>query len=202
MSQRTETETLTRYTDLMNELLPVIHFMEFNVPTLICLQAYDISGDSQPSVEARQSLLRDARSVRDTYTQDRMRLENQILAAQQTLHALTTELGIADQKLASFEDLIGEVRMRMQSRGLPTYPPTVRRQLPRTTAPAAVDNMTNPPSACKSSRPLFSEFTLLTNLQPASRRVLEFSHSYNSPPDPQIMPGLVDIPHVPSALDI
>jgi len=52
-----------------------------------------------------------------------MRLENQLLAAQQTIHTVTSELGVADQKLANFEDLIGEVRTRMHSCGLPTSPP-------------------------------------------------------------------------------
>lgn len=85
--------------------------------TLIHLQVYDISSDPQPSPETRQSLLRDVRSVCNTYAQDRTRLENQLLAAQQTILALTAELGIADKKLTTLEDLIGEVCTRMHSVG-------------------------------------------------------------------------------------
>jgi len=89
-------------------------------------------------------LLRDIRSVRDTYAQDRTRLENQLLAAQQTVHALKTQLGIADQKLVSLEDLIGEVRTRMQNRGLHTRQP-VRRPFPspETLVPAIADGVTS-----------------------------------------------------------
>ena len=49
-----------------------------------------------------------------------MRLENQLLAAQQTINALTAQLGIADKKLTTLEDLIGEVHTRMHARGLST----------------------------------------------------------------------------------
>ena len=82
----------------------------------------EIAGDPQQTVEARQSLLRDVRSVCDTYAQERARAENQLFAAQQNVGALTTELRIADEKLTTIEDLIGEVRTRMQTRGLVTHP--------------------------------------------------------------------------------
>ena len=108
--------------------------------------------------------MRDARSARDVYAQDRTRLENQILAAQQTIHALTTQLGIADKKLTSLEDLIGEVRTRMHARGLHTSPP-VRRPFPSLGAPipAAIDGPTNTQPPCEFSILSF-EFTLLTQL--------------------------------------
>ena len=101
-----------------------------------------MAGDPQPSIEERQSLLRTVRSVRDTFSKDRTRLENQLLAAQQTISTLTTELGIADKRLTTVEDLIGEVRHRMQARGLSTSP-TVRRPLPKGVTLVSADDTTN-----------------------------------------------------------
>ena len=101
-----------------------------------------MSGDPQPSIEERQSLLRDVRSVRDAFSQDRTRLENQLLAAQQTISTLTTELGIADQRLTTVEDLIGEVRHRMQARGLSTNP-AIRRPRPKGVTLVPADDTTN-----------------------------------------------------------
>ncbi|KAF9784418.1 hypothetical protein BJ322DRAFT_1109131 [Thelephora terrestris] len=106
MSQPTEQEPLTHFTELMNELLP----------------KYEGSGDPEPPTEARQKLLRDIRAARDIYAQDRTRAENQLLAAQQLVNALARQLRLADERLISLEDLIAEVRVRMRMRGLSTLP--------------------------------------------------------------------------------
>jgi hypothetical protein len=47
-----------------------------------------------------------------------MRAENKLLAAQEIVKALTIQLRIADQKLTTIEDLIGDIRARMHVRGL------------------------------------------------------------------------------------
>ena len=83
---------------------------------------YEVTGDPEPPAEARQKLLSDARAARDVYAQERTRAENQLLAAKQLVTALTRQLRIADEKLTSVEDFIGEVRVRMRMRGLQTYP--------------------------------------------------------------------------------
>ena len=96
---------------------------------------HEIIGDPQPSAEARQSLLKSARSTRDVYAQERTRTENQLYAAQQAVTALTIQLRIDDEKLTSLEDLIGELRTRMQRRGLATHPTVSRaacKQITRT----------------------------------------------------------------------
>ena len=103
----------------------------------------EVSGDPQPSVKDRQGLLEDVRAVRDVYAQDRARTENQLFAAQQNVNTLTTQLRIADEKLITIEDLIGEVRTRMQSRGLATHP-TVRRPLAKVVPSASVITSTPP----------------------------------------------------------
>jgi hypothetical protein len=55
-------------------------------------------------------------------------VENQLLATQQTILVLTAQLRIADEKLTTVEDLVGEVRARMHTRGLATNP-IVKRQV-------------------------------------------------------------------------
>ena len=145
MSQPIDTERLSFYTDLMNELLPVI-FHKFHpliFSNIYFWQVNEIAGDPQQTVEARQSLLRDVRSVRDTYAQERARAENQLFAAQQNVSALATELRIADEKLTTIEDLIGEVRTRMQTRGLATHP-AVRRLPLKSSLSAGVTTETPP----------------------------------------------------------
>ena len=87
---------------------------------------HEIVGDQQPSSEARRGLLKDARSTRDVYAQERARTENQLFAAKQVVTALSTQLRIADEKLTTIEDLIGEVRTRMHTRGLATHPSVSR----------------------------------------------------------------------------
>ena len=48
-------------------------------------------------------------------------MENQLLAAQQTIVVLTAQLWIADEKLTTVEDLVGEVRAKMHTQGLVTH---------------------------------------------------------------------------------
>ena len=98
---------------------------------------HEVVGDQQPSSEARQGLLRDARSTRDVYAQERARTENQLFAAKQVVTALSTQLWIADEKLTTIEDLIGEVRMRMHTRGLATHP-TISRPFHKSVVSAGV----------------------------------------------------------------
>ena len=123
MSSTAELEPLARYTELMNELLPVksqqllIYYYNHSLQ-----QVHDVEGDEQPSVKDRQKLLCDMRSVRDACWRDRMRAENQLFAAQQTVIALSSQLRMAEEKLVSIEDLIGEVGMRMYKRGLKSHP--------------------------------------------------------------------------------
>lgn len=63
-----------------------------------------------------------------------MRAENLLHAAQQTITALTAQLRVAQDKLTSIEDLIGEVRTRLYTRGIETHPIVQRRrQLPGST---------------------------------------------------------------------
>lgn len=93
-------------------------------------QLRDIVGDPQPPAEARQALLKDVRAARDVIAQNRFRVENQLLAAQQLVNVLASQLRIHDERLASIEDLIGEVRARMHTRGLMTHF-VVRRPPPR-----------------------------------------------------------------------
>ena len=73
-----------------------------------------------------------------------MRVENLLLAAQQTVIALATQLQMADKKLRTIEDLIGEVRTRMYARGLATHPVVQRkRQSPRSAPLVNVGNITD-----------------------------------------------------------
>ena len=102
-------------------------------------QMNEVTGDPQPSVEARKGFLEDVRSVRDVCAQDRARTENQLFAAQQTVRALSTQLRIADEKLVIMEDLVGEVRTRMHRCGLPTFPGT-QHPPPRTVSEIASSN--------------------------------------------------------------
>lgn len=55
------------------------------------------------------------------YAENRNRVENQLLAVQQIANALSSQLRIADEKLTSLEDLIGEMRVRMEKRGIATH---------------------------------------------------------------------------------
>ena len=91
----------------------------------------EIVGDPEPSLEDHEKLLHDIRSVRDGYAEDRSRAENGLLTAQQMLHVMQVQLHIADKKLVTVEDLIGEIRTRMRDRGLPSHPPrrTARRKV-------------------------------------------------------------------------
>lgn len=86
----------------------------------------EIAGDPQPTAEARRNLLEEARSVRDICAQERARAENQLYAAQLTVTALTKQLRVADEKLTTIEDVVGEIRTRMHRCGLPTHPITQR----------------------------------------------------------------------------
>ena len=81
----------------------------------------EVVGDPQPTIEACQNFLEDVHSTCDLYAQEHIRTENQLFAAQQTITALTTQLRIADKRLSTIEDLVGEVRTRMQSCGLATH---------------------------------------------------------------------------------
>lgn len=112
-------------------------------PNDYSLQAFDIADDPQPSAESRHDLLRDVRSIRDTYANERARTENQLVAAQQTVAALAAQLRMADQKLVTIEDLIGEVRVRMHTRGLATHP-VVRRPPPKSIPPVTLSNCASP----------------------------------------------------------
>lgn len=60
------------------------------------------------------------------YAQERLRAENHLLAAQQNVVAMTAQLRMANEKLTTMEDLIGEVRTRMYKRGLATHPIILR----------------------------------------------------------------------------
>ena len=120
--------------------VPTLYLL-FNQLNINFQQAYDVAGDPQVPAEARQNLLRDARSVRDIYMQDRTRKENQLLAAQQTIVTLTAELRIADEKLITIEDIVGEVRARMNKRGLATHPITRR---PLSIVPTPASTVTSP----------------------------------------------------------
>ena len=50
-----------------------------------------------------------------------MRAENQLFAAQQTVIALSSQLPMAEQRLVSIEDLIGEVRTVEQAQVYSIY---------------------------------------------------------------------------------
>ena len=79
--------------------------------------------------------------------QDRIRTENQLLAAQQLVIALKRQLWLADEKLTTVEELIGDLRTRMRMRGLSVHPP---RQPYKSIPPIGTkDTVSNPPS-CKS----------------------------------------------------
>ena len=67
----------------------------------------EVVGDPQPTIKARQNFLEDVRSTHNLYAQERMRTENQLFAAQQTITALTTQLHIADKRLSTIEDTGG-----------------------------------------------------------------------------------------------
>ena len=85
--------------------------------------------------------------------QDRIRTENQLLAAQQLVIALKRQLRLADEKLTTVEELIGDLRTRMCMCGLLVHPP---RQPYKSIPPIGTkdpistkDTVSNPPS-CKS----------------------------------------------------
>ena len=71
-------------------------------------------------------MLEEVRTVRDICAQECARTENQLYAAQQAVSALTIQLRIANEKLNTIDDVVGEVRNRMQRRGLATHPITQR----------------------------------------------------------------------------
>ena len=116
----------------------------------------EISGDPQPSPEARRGLLEDVRSIRDLCAQERARTENQLYAAQQAVTALSTQLRMADEKLNIVEELVGEVQVRMLRRGLATHPITRRPSSKPSPKPCLGVDLSNgtPPRKfhCKPSR--------------------------------------------------
>ena len=105
----------------------------------------EVVGDPQPTIEACRNFLEDVHSTHDLYVQECTRTENQLFAAQQTITALTTQLHIANERLSTIEDLVGEVRTRMQSHGLATHP-TVQHAFRK---PILSANVTNNKPSCE-----------------------------------------------------
>ena len=157
----------------------------------------EVTGDPQPSVEARKGLLEDVRSVRDVCAQDRARTENQLFAAQQTVSAFSTQLRIADEKLVIMEDLVGEVRTRMHMRGLTTFPGSQHPSL-RAVSDIASSNTVSagpPPGAITGGEPLFThqvcvEFIVGSEPKyPAWAHQVHLDYFYNLPTNlPSICP--------------
>jgi hypothetical protein len=89
--------------------------------------------------------------------------ENQLLAAQQLVIALTRQLRLADEKLTTLEDLIGDLRTRMRKRGLSIHPP---RQLCKRTTPISTKNtVAEPPSGKSRAGTSLDESRLIITLQ-------------------------------------
>jgi hypothetical protein len=112
---------------------------------MVSKQNYDVDGDQHPPAEARQKLLCDARSVRDVYAQNLTTAENLLEAAQQTVIALTTQVRIANERLETIEDFIGDVRTRLYMRGIESFPAFQRKRQASTPSPSINLDAYHPP---------------------------------------------------------
>lgn len=107
--------------------------------------AYQASATLPPkgSVDEYSSLILEARTIRDTYSQRRGEISQELCSAQEMakLHELRLSHTLA--ALSAVEDLLGEVRARFRAKGIPVADP---RHIPRHPTPrsesVAVESVT------------------------------------------------------------
>lgn len=87
---------------------------------LIFLQINDVAMNQPPAAEEQQKLLQEAWAKRDLFALDKARVENLLNIASEKVQVYKALLGAAETKLFTVEDLIGNIRCRLQQRGLPT----------------------------------------------------------------------------------
>jgi len=89
---------------------------------LIELQVNDDVANGLPLCrEEQQKLLQDARAKRDTFAQEKARVENLLSVTIEKVKVYKALLGSTESKLCSIEDLIGSIRFRLRQRGIPTH---------------------------------------------------------------------------------
>ena len=98
---------------------------------LIVLQANaDVADGHLPPKEEQQKLLQDVRAKRDIFAQEKARVENLLNSAREKVKLYQAMLGTTESKLCSVEDLIGNIRFRLQQRGASIRSITIASPLP------------------------------------------------------------------------
>ena len=90
--------------------------------------------------EEQQRLLLDARSRRDIFAQEKARVENLLDLAIEKVKFYKALLGTTESKLCSAEDLIGNIRFRLQQRGVQSHCLVPTMPLPPSETAPAVGN--------------------------------------------------------------
>jgi len=90
----------------------------------------DVADGPPPPMEEQQKLLQDVRAKRDTFAQEKARVENLLNLALEKVKLYQTLLGTTESQLCTVEDLIGSIRFRLQQRGLSTRTIVVASLLP------------------------------------------------------------------------
>lgn len=108
--------------------------------------------DGPPPLKAeQQKLLQDTWAKHDDFAQEKAQVENLLNLALEKVKLYQTLLGTTESKLCSVEDLIGDIRFRLQERGLPihTITFTSRQPTPSEMATGAKNPETDhPPGMC------------------------------------------------------
>lgn len=84
------------------------------------LQASDDVANGPPTIQEEQKkLLQDARAKRDVFAQEKARVESMLNVTLEKVKLYQSMLGTTESKLCSVENLIGDIRFRLQQRGVP-----------------------------------------------------------------------------------
>ena len=71
-----------------------------------------------PSLEDQQTLLQDVRAKRDTFVQEKARIENLLNSYLEKVKIYQALLGATESQICKIEDLIGDIRLRPRERGI------------------------------------------------------------------------------------
>ena len=71
-----------------------------------------------PSLEDQQTLLQDVRAKRDTFVQEKARIENLLNSYLEKVKIYQALLGATESQICKIEDLIGDIRLRLHERGI------------------------------------------------------------------------------------
>ena len=99
-----------------------------------------------PPREEQQKLLQDARDKRDTFAQEKARVENLLNSTLEKVKLYRTLLSATESLLCSSKDLIRSIRFRLQQRGISTRIPPTHALMATTPLPTyneTVDNSEN-----------------------------------------------------------